>query len=47
MRIGQGRENAKQFLDDNPELAAEIENEIRRQVGLPIREVRGEQLVER
>jgi recombination protein RecA len=47
MRIGQGRENAKQFLDDNPELAVEIENEIRRQVGLPIREVRGEQLVER
>ena len=27
LRIGQGRENAKQFLKDNPELAAEIENE--------------------
>jgi recombination protein RecA len=47
MRIGQGRENAKQFLDDNPELATEIENEIRRQVGLPVLQVRGEQLVER
>jgi recombination protein RecA len=35
MRIGQGRENAKQFLDDNAELALEIETEIRREVGLP------------
>lgn len=35
MRIGQGRENAKQFLEDNPELAQEIETEIRREAGLP------------
>ena len=28
-RIGQGRENAKQFLDDNPETAAGIEAELR------------------
>lgn len=28
-RIGQGRENAKQFLKDNPEVAAEIEKKIR------------------
>ncbi|MTJ93870.1 MAG: recombinase RecA [Desulfovibrio sp.] len=28
-RIGQGRENAKQFLRDHPEIAAEIENTIR------------------
>ncbi|MBE0608415.1 MAG: recombinase RecA [Dehalococcoidia bacterium] len=34
MRIGQGRENAKQFLDDNAELAMEIETEIRREAGL-------------
>jgi len=34
MRIGQGRENAKQFLDDNPELAATIEGDIRREAGL-------------
>jgi len=34
MRIGQGRENAKQFLDDNPELAGNIEADIRQQAGL-------------
>ena len=28
-RIGQGRENAKQFLEDNPETAAGIEAELR------------------
>ena len=28
-RLGQGRENAKQFLRDNPEMAAEIEAKIR------------------
>jgi recombination protein RecA len=35
LRIGQGRENAKQFLDDNPVLRDEIEAEIRRDAGLP------------
>jgi len=35
LRIGQGRENAKQFLDDNPALRDEIETEIRRDAGLP------------
>jgi recombination protein RecA len=34
LRIGQGRENAKQFLKDNPELADEIETKLRRQLGL-------------
>ena len=34
MRIGQGRENAKQFLDDNLELAMTIESDIRREAGL-------------
>jgi recombination protein RecA len=34
MRIGQGRENAKQFLDDNFELAMTIESDIRREAGL-------------
>ncbi|NMA11681.1 MAG: recombinase RecA [Chloroflexi bacterium] len=29
MRLGQGRENAKEFLKQNPELAAEIEEEVR------------------
>ena len=33
-RIGQGRENAKQFLRDNPDLAAEIESAIRQNAGL-------------
>ncbi|MGE4529160.1 MAG: recombinase RecA [Rhodospirillaceae bacterium] len=33
-RIGQGRDNAKQFLRDNPEAAAEIEGAIRANAGL-------------
>jgi recombination protein RecA len=33
-RIGQGRENAKQFLRDHPDLAAEIEKKIRVNAGL-------------
>jgi recombination protein RecA len=34
LRIGQGRENAKQFLKENPELAAEIEAKVRKSLGL-------------
>ena len=30
IRIGQGRENARNFLKDNPEVCAEIERTIRR-----------------
>ncbi len=33
-RIGQGRETAKRFLEENPEIAESIENEIRRNAGL-------------
>ncbi|MCR9256879.1 MAG: recombinase RecA [Alphaproteobacteria bacterium] len=33
-RIGQGRENAKQFLKDNPDIAAEIEKKIRDNAGI-------------
>ena len=33
-RIGQGRENAKQFLKDNKDIAAKIEQEVRKKVGL-------------
>ncbi len=33
-RIGQGRENAKQFLRDNPEMADQISNAIRKEAGL-------------
>jgi len=35
MRIGQGRENAKQFLRDNPDVAAQIEGDVRAEAGLP------------
>jgi recombination protein RecA len=34
IRLGQGRENAKQFLKENPLVALEIENRIREGVGL-------------
>ena len=33
-RIGQGRENARKFLKDNPATAAEIEDAIRRSSGI-------------
>ncbi len=33
-RLGQGRENAKQFLKDNPEIANEIETTLRQNAGL-------------
>jgi recombination protein RecA len=33
-RIGQGRENAKTFLKENPEIAAQIETKIRANAGL-------------
>lgn len=36
IRLGQGRENAKQYLKDNPELALDIENKIREKYGLPL-----------
>ncbi len=34
-RLGQGRENAKQFLRDNADLADEIESGLRSELGLP------------
>ena len=34
-RLGQGRENAKQFLRDNPDIAEELEMKIRAKMGLP------------
>jgi recombination protein RecA len=33
-RIGQGRENAKQFLKDNPDVAAKIEAQVRQNSGI-------------
>ncbi|MDZ4096244.1 MAG: recombinase RecA [Paracoccaceae bacterium] len=40
-RIGQGRENAKQFLKSNPAVAAEIEDKIRAANGLDFHMVEG------
>ena len=33
-RIGQGRENAKKFLEENPEICLEIENKVRAHYGI-------------
>jgi len=33
-RLGQGRENAKQFLKDNPEIYKTIEERVRRELGM-------------
>jgi recombination protein RecA len=38
-RLGQGRENAKQFLKDNPDIARTIEDRVRRELGLSRGEV--------
>jgi recombination protein RecA len=38
-RIGQGRENAKQFLRDNPQIADEIETTIRANAGMVAEEM--------
>jgi recombination protein RecA len=35
-RLGQGRENARQFLRDNPAITYEIENKVRAAKGLPV-----------
>ena len=36
-RLGQGRENAKQSLKENPELLKKIENEVKAKLGLPVK----------
>ena len=36
IRLGQGRENAKNYLKENPEVALEIENKIRSKYNLPL-----------
>ena len=41
LRIGQGRENSKQFFRDNPDISAEIERKIRANLGLPTSDVLG------
>lgn len=34
-RLGQGRENACEFLENNPDIALELENTVREEAGLP------------
>ncbi len=38
VRLGQGRENAVQYLKEHPEVAVELERRIRERAGLPIEE---------
>ena len=38
-RLGQGRENAKEFLKQNPEMALELESKIRDKAGVPSKPV--------
>ncbi len=35
-KIGQGRDNAREFLRENPELSLEIENKVRESLGIPL-----------
>ena len=37
-RLGQGRENSKQTLKDHPELLKRIEEDVKRALGIPVRE---------
>jgi recombination protein RecA len=37
-RLGQGRENAKQALKDNPEILKKIEREVKVKLGLPVKD---------
>ncbi|SFC74176.1 recombinase RecA [Clostridium uliginosum] len=39
IRLGQGRENAKSYLKENPDVAIDIENQIRQKHELPLMEV--------
>ncbi|MCH7343629.1 recombinase RecA [Pelomonas sp. CA6] len=40
-KIGQGKDNAREFLRENPDLAVEIENKIRESLGIPLLGVSG------
>ena len=46
-KIGQGRENAKIFLEKNPKIAAEIEMAIRTKAGLISKKIEGNPVVEK
>src|ERR1700716_2418299 len=38
-RLGQGRENSKQLLKDNPDMLKRIEREVKVKLGMPVRQV--------
>ncbi len=40
-KIGQGRDNSREFLKENPELAIEIENKVRESLGIPLVQAAG------
>jgi recombination protein RecA len=35
-KIGQGRDNSREFLRENPDLSIEIENKVRESLGIPM-----------
>jgi len=39
-KIGQGKDNAREFLRENAELAREIENKVRESMGIPLQEAK-------
>ena len=41
-KIGQGRENAKLYLKENPAMCAEVEKQVREHYGLPVAESAGQ-----
>lgn len=43
VRIGQGKENARQYLKDNPEIADEIERKVREESGVLLKQLDGDQ----
>ncbi|MHB0856625.1 MAG: recombinase RecA [Anaerolineae bacterium] len=45
-RLGQGRENAKVFMQDHPELAAQIESDVRKSSGFSMKAVLDESVVD-
>jgi len=47
IRLGQGRENAKQYLKENPDVSLEIENKIREKNGLPTSAVKSDKKSEK
>ena len=46
-KIGQGRENAKIYLEQNPKVSAEIEMAIRTKAGLIAKKIEGNPAVEK